>query len=111
VIAEVEQHAAEAGRRGVAWQHGMTFWCGFGTDRAEARARVAQAMEGFYRTPFENFERYIPHGTPAEVAAYVAPYLEAGITTVNLIPFAGSEEAGVDAAAEVRALLTLQEVS
>jgi alkanesulfonate monooxygenase SsuD/methylene tetrahydromethanopterin reductase-like flavin-dependent oxidoreductase (luciferase family) len=105
VIAEVEHHAAEAGRRDVAWQHGMTFWCGFGADRAQARARVAPAMESFYRTPFEKFERYVPHGTPAEVADHIAPYVDAGITTINLIPFADGEEAGVDAAAEVRALL------
>jgi alkanesulfonate monooxygenase SsuD/methylene tetrahydromethanopterin reductase-like flavin-dependent oxidoreductase (luciferase family) len=106
VLAEVEQHAADAGRHDVDWQHGMTFWCGFGADRAQARARVAPAMAGFYRTPFEKFERYVPHGTPAEVAEYVASYLDTGITTVNLIPFAGGEEAGIDAVAEVRALLT-----
>ncbi|MDN5855422.1 MAG: LLM class flavin-dependent oxidoreductase, partial [Actinomycetia bacterium] len=106
VIGEVEQHAVEAGRRDVAWRHGMTVWCGFGPDAAQARARVAPAMEGFYRTPFEKFERYVPHGTPAEVADFLAPYLDAGITTINLIPFAGGPVAGIDAAAEVRSLLT-----
>lgn len=102
-IARVEAHAAEAGR--TATRHGMTFWCGFGPDRTAARARVAPAMEGLYRTPFERFERYVPHGTPAQVAEFVAPFVGAGATTINLIPFAGSDEAGVDAVAEVRALL------
>jgi alkanesulfonate monooxygenase SsuD/methylene tetrahydromethanopterin reductase-like flavin-dependent oxidoreductase (luciferase family) len=104
-ITAVEGYAGDAGRTGVDWRHGMTFWCGFGTDRAEARARVAPAMEGLYRTPFADFERWIPHGTPAQVAEFVAPFIAAGATTLNLIPFAGSDEAGIDAVAEVRALL------
>ena len=62
-------------------------------------------MEGFYHVPFDSFERYVPRGTPADVAEQVAPYVEAGCTTLNFIPFAGSDEAGIDAVAEVRALL------
>ena len=104
-ITAVERHGAEAGRTDVAWAHGMTFWCGFGVDRAEARNRVAPAMEGLYRTPFENFERYIPYGTPDEVAEFVAPFIEAGCTTLNFIPFAGSDDAGINAVAETRTLL------
>ena len=83
----------------------MTFWCGFGSDRAEARGRVAPAMEGLYRTPFDKFEAYVPHGTVDDVAEFVAPFIEAGCTTLNFIPFAGHDEAGIDAVAEVRALL------
>jgi alkanesulfonate monooxygenase SsuD/methylene tetrahydromethanopterin reductase-like flavin-dependent oxidoreductase (luciferase family) len=104
-IAAVEQHGADSERTGVEWQHGMTFWCGFGADRAEAHARVAPAMENLYRLPFSTFERWIPHGTPAEVVDFVVPFVEAGATTLNFIPFAGSDEAGIDAVAEVRALL------
>lgn len=104
-MAAVEQHAAEAGRAGVAWQHGMTFWCGFGPDRAAARARVAPMMEGLYKLPFDAFERHIPVGTPAEVADFVAPYVDAGVTTLNFIPFAASDRDAVDAVAEVRALV------
>ncbi len=102
----VEAHGADAGRTGVAWRHGMTFWCGFGTDRAEARQRVAPAMAGLYQTPFENFERYVPHGSPEQVAEFVRPFVEAGCTTLNFIPFAGSDEAGIDAVAEIRTLLS-----
>jgi alkanesulfonate monooxygenase SsuD/methylene tetrahydromethanopterin reductase-like flavin-dependent oxidoreductase (luciferase family) len=105
-ITAVEQHGREAGRGEVAWQHGMTFWCGFGADRTQARDRVAPAMEGLYRTPFDSFERYIPHGTPEDVAEFVAPFIEAGCTTLNFIPFAGSDEAGVDAVAETRKRLS-----
>jgi len=101
----VEQHGAAAGRSDVEWRHGMTFWCGFGADRAQARDRVAPAMEGLYRTPFEKFERYIPYGTPAQVAEFIAPFIAAGATTVNFIPFAGSDEAAIDAVAETREIL------
>ena len=83
----------------------MTFWCGFGADRAQARDRVAPAMEGLYRTPFEKFERYIPYGTPTQVAEFIAPFIEAGATTVNFIPFASSDEAAIDAVAETREVL------
>ncbi len=104
-IETVAEHAADAGRDRVDWRHGMTFWCGFGADRAEARARVAPVMEGFYHTPFDRFERYIPHGSVAEVAELVAPYVAAGCSTLNFIPFAGSDEAGIDAVAQVRQIL------
>jgi hypothetical protein len=89
----------------VDWKHGMTFWCGFGASAAEARSRLGPAMESLYRTPFERFERYVPCGNAAEVAAFAAPYLEAGCSTLNFIPVAGSDEAGIDAVAEVTKLL------
>jgi alkanesulfonate monooxygenase SsuD/methylene tetrahydromethanopterin reductase-like flavin-dependent oxidoreductase (luciferase family) len=104
-VEAVVAHADEAGRTDVAWQHGMTFWCGFGTDGAEARDRVAPVMEGLYRTSWDSFEHYIPHGTTGQVAEFVAPYIHAGCTVLNFIPFAGSDEAGINAVAEVRQLL------
>jgi alkanesulfonate monooxygenase SsuD/methylene tetrahydromethanopterin reductase-like flavin-dependent oxidoreductase (luciferase family) len=104
-IETVAAHARDAGRQDVELRHGMTFWCGFGPDRNTARDRVAPVMESFYKVPFASFERYIPHGTPADVADYVAPYIDAGCGTLNFIPFAGSDEAGIDAVAEVRQLL------
>jgi alkanesulfonate monooxygenase SsuD/methylene tetrahydromethanopterin reductase-like flavin-dependent oxidoreductase (luciferase family) len=104
-ITTVEAEADAAGRTDVAWQHGMTFWCGFGRDRAEAREHVSPVMENLYRLPFGKFERFVPCGTPAQVAEFVAPFITAGATTISLIPFAGSDEAGVDAVAEVRDVL------
>jgi hypothetical protein len=62
-------------------------------------------MEGLYRTPFDDFERYIPHGTAQDVAEFVAPFVDAGCTTLNFIPFAGSDEESIDAVAETRKLL------
>lgn len=104
-IEAVVDHAREAGRQDVEWRHGMTFWCGFGPDAQSAGTRVAPVMEGFYRVPFDKFERYIPRGTPAEVADTIAPYLEAGCSTINFIPFADSDEAAIDGAAEVVQIL------
>jgi alkanesulfonate monooxygenase SsuD/methylene tetrahydromethanopterin reductase-like flavin-dependent oxidoreductase (luciferase family) len=104
-IAAVEEHAAAAGRTDVRWRHGMTFWVGVGTDAEDARRYVAPAMERVYRLPFERFARHVPCGAPGEIAERIAPYLDAGVGTVNVIPFARSDEAAIDAVAEVRSLL------
>lgn len=80
---------------------GMQFWAGIGPDGDAARAQLAEAMEGMYRLPFERFERTTPCGTPAAVAEFIAPYIEAGARHVNLLPARESLEANVDAAAEV----------
>ena len=71
----------------------MHVWCGFGGSTTTARSRLAAVMEAFYRTPFGKFERYCPCGTPAEVAAGLRPYLDAGCRSFNLIPVADSEQA------------------
>lgn len=104
-IESVEGYGREAGRDSVDWQHGMSLWCGFGADREDARSRVAPVMEGFYRLPFEQFERHVPCGTPSEVADFVAPYIEAGCRSLNFVAYSGSTEAAIDAVAEVRQIL------
>jgi alkanesulfonate monooxygenase SsuD/methylene tetrahydromethanopterin reductase-like flavin-dependent oxidoreductase (luciferase family) len=101
----VEKHAAAAGRSDVDWQHGMTFWCGFSPNRERAREHVAPMMEGLYQTPFEKFDRYIPYGTPEQVAEFIAPFIEAGAQTINFIPFAESDDIAIDAVAETCDLL------
>ena len=62
-------------------------------------------MEGFYRMPFSKFERYCPCGSPEEIAASLRPYVDAGCRSFNLIPVADSEQAAIEGADEVRALL------
>ena len=93
--------AARKAGRDVDPDHGIQLWVGIGEDRAEAASFVGPAMEGFYRVPFEKFERYTPHGTIDDIVDYLAPYLEAGCRHFNLTPVATSTEAGIEAIGEV----------
>lgn len=96
---------AEAINRVPPRAHGMQIWCGFDSEPDAARKRLATRMEGFYKVPFERFERYAPFGRPEDVAAALQPYLDAGCRRFNLMPVAASEEAGIEAIAEVAKLL------
>ena len=91
--------------REVVWQHGLQVWIGVDTTRDSARRHVAAAMEGFYATGFERFERYTPFGTAEHVAECLVPYVEAGATTFNLTPCGPDREAEIDMTAEIKRLL------
>jgi probable F420-dependent oxidoreductase len=93
--------AAEAGRGDVAFTRGMQFWMGVDDDRDEARAKVAASMQAFYKLPFESFERYTPYGTPAEIAEFVAPYVEAGCGWINMV-IADAPDAVIERSIAVR---------
>jgi alkanesulfonate monooxygenase SsuD/methylene tetrahydromethanopterin reductase-like flavin-dependent oxidoreductase (luciferase family) len=84
-IEEIAEIAAAAGRPHPPTQHQMNVWCGFGATTAGARAAVAPAMEALYATPFDRFDRYVPQGTPREVAERLAELSEAGASAFNLI--------------------------
>ena len=105
VVASIDEQAAAAGRE----DHPRDTRCRCGAasrdDRAEARTLLSTAMEGFYQIPFDRFERYSPSGTPADVAEFLAPYVDAGCTSFNLIPQSPDVETAVDGAVEVRRLL------
>src|SRR3954453_22936425 len=76
-----EQIAAAAdnhGRRSPDWRHGLQVWCGFASEGAAARTRLAAVMEGFYGLPFEAFARYCPAGPPEAVAEALAAHADAG---------------------------------
>ena len=81
-----DEQAGRAGRGGVRWRHTLQLWVGLDHEREAARRRVASGMEAFYRVPFEAFERYTPYGTPQDVAAFLAPYRDAGVQRFNLTP-------------------------
>lgn len=98
---KLTEAAAEAGRGDVNLPRGMQFWMGVDKDRDAARAKVAGAMEGFYRVPFSSFEKYTPYGTPDEIAAFIAPYIELGCEWVNFV-IADSADATLDQALAVR---------
>src|SRR6476619_1431490 len=78
VVASIDEQAAAVGRADHPRAHAMQVWCGISDDRAEARTLLSTAMEGFYQIPFDRFERYSPFGTPADIAEFLAPYVDAG---------------------------------
>jgi alkanesulfonate monooxygenase SsuD/methylene tetrahydromethanopterin reductase-like flavin-dependent oxidoreductase (luciferase family) len=99
-IAQIADIANDAGRVEPPTRHQMNVWCGFGTDTANARAAVAPVMEALYATPFDRFDRYVPQGSPAQVAERLAELSEAGATAFNLIipddePLRAAEHAGL----------------
>ncbi len=98
--------AAEAGRDASGFDHALNVWCGFAATREAAREHVATQMQAFYQMPFEPFERYSPYGTPEHVAEFLAPYVEAGCSTFNVIPCAIDDESALGAVGELRTLLT-----
>lgn len=106
VTAEIATRAEEAGRNPRPFEHALNVWCGFGRTRDAAREPLATAMQAFYQMPFEPFERYSPHGTPEDVAAFLSPYIEAGCSAFNVIPCADDAETAIAAVGELRRLLT-----
>jgi alkanesulfonate monooxygenase SsuD/methylene tetrahydromethanopterin reductase-like flavin-dependent oxidoreductase (luciferase family) len=104
-IAHMHDVASDAGRSDVEWHNALNVWCGVGTTTDEARAHVAPAMEAFYQLPYERFEKWSPAGTPTNIAEFLAPYIEAGCHTFNLVACGASADAEVDAVSEIRALL------
>ena len=87
------------------WLHGLQLWVGIDVDKRVARERLAAAMAAFYRIPYERFERYSPFGTAEDVARFLLPYRDAGCRLINITAIAGSEEAAIDAVAEIKARL------
>jgi alkanesulfonate monooxygenase SsuD/methylene tetrahydromethanopterin reductase-like flavin-dependent oxidoreductase (luciferase family) len=104
-LALIDEQAAAAGRAAPAWRHGYQPWVGVDADPARAREAVKTAMEAFYHVPFEQFERYTPYGTPAQVAERLAPYLDAGCRLMNLKVCTHHPDEEVVLGAEVRAAL------
>jgi alkanesulfonate monooxygenase SsuD/methylene tetrahydromethanopterin reductase-like flavin-dependent oxidoreductase (luciferase family) len=105
-VQRIAAAAAEAGRVDVPGRHALQLWAGFDGSPVRARERLATAMQEAYALPFERFERYAPCGPPAVVAEALVAYLALGCRTFNFVPEADSLEAAIDAAAEVKAVLT-----
>ena len=107
----VAAEAEEFGRTNHPWVHGYQPWIGVGDTTAEARSAVASAMEAFYQVPFEAFEKYTPHGTPAEVADQLRAYADVGCSMFNLKVVAGSDADSIAATAEIIDALRSTEAS
>jgi alkanesulfonate monooxygenase SsuD/methylene tetrahydromethanopterin reductase-like flavin-dependent oxidoreductase (luciferase family) len=105
----IDESAASLGRDAPTWHHGYQPWVGVGDTPSEARKVVAREMEGFYKIPFESFERYVPAGTPDDIAAALVPYAEAGCNFFNLKVVAVNEAEAITAAAEITTALRLAE--
>jgi alkanesulfonate monooxygenase SsuD/methylene tetrahydromethanopterin reductase-like flavin-dependent oxidoreductase (luciferase family) len=105
VVEIIADEAGRAGRNDPPTGHAMQVWCGIADTKERAREHVAPAMEAFYQIPFERFEKYSPYGTPEDVAEFLAPYVEAGCTTFNLIPQSDDRESALAGAAAVKKLL------
>jgi alkanesulfonate monooxygenase SsuD/methylene tetrahydromethanopterin reductase-like flavin-dependent oxidoreductase (luciferase family) len=97
--------AAELGRPTPS-RFGVNVWCGLDADPARARDLLGQRMQALYRLPPEKFQHIAPAGTPAQVADWLAAFVEAGAQHVTVVPVADSTEAGIDAVAEIRERLT-----
>jgi alkanesulfonate monooxygenase SsuD/methylene tetrahydromethanopterin reductase-like flavin-dependent oxidoreductase (luciferase family) len=103
---ELVQTAADAAVRGkVTWRHGLHVWCGFAASRERATALVSAELERFYGLPFAKFDRYIPRGSPQDVAEALRPYLAAGCHDIHLLPVADDDAEAVASCGAVRALL------
>ena len=62
-------------------------------------------MERSYQLGFDRFERYVPVGTPEDVAEALAPYLDRGCRRFNIVPEGESLEASMEAIAGVKECL------
>lgn len=102
-VAKIDEMAGAAGRTDVSWTHGYQPWVGVAPTRDRARELVAEAMERFYRVPFEAFEKYVPFGTATEVAEALLPYVHEGCSMMNLKVVAESPDASIDAAGVIAA--------
>lgn len=102
---KLDEWAAAEGRDPTKITIGLQLWHAVDDDRERARERLARRMEGFYKIPYERFERYAPAGRPEDIAAFLAPYLEAGCTHLNLLAVQPNPSEVVDAALAVREAL------
>jgi alkanesulfonate monooxygenase SsuD/methylene tetrahydromethanopterin reductase-like flavin-dependent oxidoreductase (luciferase family) len=106
-FAEGAERAEEIGTdRDVTWTHGLQVWVGVGDDIADARPHVAAGMENFYKLPFRAFEKYTPMGSAEQIAEFLAPYVEAGASTLNLTPCGADRDTELATIAHVKRLLS-----
>jgi probable F420-dependent oxidoreductase len=102
---KIDEWAAQEGRDPTSIGLGLQLWHAVDDDREKAKERLARRMQGFYKIPFERFERYSPYGRPEDIAEFLAPYLEAGCDHLNLLSVQPSQDEVVDAGLAVKEAL------
>jgi alkanesulfonate monooxygenase SsuD/methylene tetrahydromethanopterin reductase-like flavin-dependent oxidoreductase (luciferase family) len=100
-VARIAELAATAGRE-LTVRPTLSFWCGLDADAGRARALLGGVLERLYSLPYEQFRNLTRAGSPVAVAEALIPYVEAGCRDFSLLAVAGSWEAAVEQAAEVR---------
>ena len=99
---KIDEWAAAEGRDPSRIGLGLQLWHSVDDDPDAARQRLARRMEGFYQIPYERFERYSPYGPPEAIAEFLAPYLEAGCSHLNLLCIQSNPGEMVQAALAVK---------
>ncbi|GAA1836342.1 LLM class flavin-dependent oxidoreductase [Pseudonocardia ailaonensis] len=90
-LTDVGQRAAALGRKPL--QGALFCWAGVGPDGPAARRSALDELGRIYRQDFTRLaDRYVPAGTPDQVAARLADYAEAGAGTVLFAPACGDDE-------------------
>jgi alkanesulfonate monooxygenase SsuD/methylene tetrahydromethanopterin reductase-like flavin-dependent oxidoreductase (luciferase family) len=102
----ITAHAENYGRPQPPDRHVLMVWCGLGDSVEHGRSLVAPVMEGIYKTPFARFEKYTPCGTPADIAAALAPFVRLGFNDIMLNGVAEDEATVVALSGEVGRLLS-----
>jgi alkanesulfonate monooxygenase SsuD/methylene tetrahydromethanopterin reductase-like flavin-dependent oxidoreductase (luciferase family) len=83
VRATAEGHGRPAG----AVRGGIFCWTAVGDDPTWARRTAVETLSGIYAQDFTRaVDRYVPVGTPAQVAGRIADYAAAGAESVVLVP-------------------------
>ena len=102
---KIDEWAAAEGRDPKRIGLGLQLWHAVDDDRERAKERLSRRMQGFYRIPYDRFEKYAPYGTPEDIAEYLAPYVEAGCDHLNLLAVQASPDEVVQAGVAVKEAL------
>ena len=84
----LDELSAETGRE---VSSGMVIWTCAGEPRS-SRGKLATALEGFYRLPFERFARYAVWGDVDTIKERLLEYKDAGASEITLIPVGNLSE-------------------
>ena len=100
-LSTIAEHAETYRRPRAPDRNVLMVWCGLGDSVEHGRSLVAPVMEGIYKTPFARFQKYTPCGTPADIAAEIAPFVRLGFRDVMLNGVAEDEDTLIALSAEV----------